>query len=439
MIKKAAVLLICFVLAFLPFKINAATAAPQPGEIISQTAVLIDADTGSVLYDKNMNQKMYPASITKIMTALVAMDMGVSKDFLMTSSDYAAYSIGYNSSHIALSPGEQIRFEDAMYALAIESANDAAVVIAENTAGSEENFAALMNQKAQSLGAVNTNFVNPHGLPDDNHYTTAYDMALITAAALKYDDIKTYFNTNRYDMGTTNLRDEIRQFWNADYFVNGTRQCEGLVMCKTGWTTEAQHTMVTVCERNGLTLIAVVMSSTNKKDKYDDVTKLMDWGFENYYLTSVTGSQIMDMLPNEIYFEDGSLVENSRDDFLTDGTDIVLGVDTDVKDLVAEVSPAKKNLSGDLAEIDVNLYRYVNGKKEFAGVKKITVLLATSTIQPAEKPSGVKKVFYIFLMILLWAIIAFLGFLFLKQLVIIENRRRRRKERRILRNRRRIR
>jgi len=163
-----------------PFK----AAAADVTYIKSETAVLMEANTGTVIYNKNMNKKMYPASITKIMTGLLALE-NCTLDEMMTASYNSVHSLPYNSSHIALDTGEQISVKDALYALAIESANDVANVFAEHIAGSNEAFGAMMTQRAKQLGANSTNFTNPHGLPEDEHYTTAYDMALITAQAIK--------------------------------------------------------------------------------------------------------------------------------------------------------------------------------------------------------------------------------------------------------------
>jgi len=149
---------------------------------LSQSAVLIDAGTGSILAEKDANKKMYPASLTKIMTAIIAIEKGNLSDVITVDND-TPYEI--SGSHIALEPGEILTLKDLLYALMLPSANDAASVIAKHYGGSTEEFVKLMNDKAKELGALNTHFVNPHGLHDENHYTTATDLAIITKYAMK--------------------------------------------------------------------------------------------------------------------------------------------------------------------------------------------------------------------------------------------------------------
>ena len=156
-------------------------------ELASEAAVLMDAETGQILFDKNAYLVLYPASITKVMTGLLALEHGNPEQELTVSNQVIA-QVPRSSSHIALQPGETLTLQDALYALAISSANDAAVAIAEGISGSVEAFAELMNQEASELGTLNTHFANPNGLPSGEHYTTAYDMALITARALKEPD-----------------------------------------------------------------------------------------------------------------------------------------------------------------------------------------------------------------------------------------------------------
>ncbi len=247
----------------------------------SEAACLIDADTGQILYGKNMDETLYPASITKVMTSLLALEKGQLTDMLNLSQQ-AVFSVERGSSHIALDVGEQISLKDALYALAIASANDAANGIAEHISGSVADFAVLMNERAAEAGALHTHFSNANGLPDPTHVTTARDMALITRAAYQTPGWITFFSTSHYVIPPTNLKAEERAMYAANSFVNGERQLEGFLASKTGYTTEAQHTLVTVARRNGRTLIAVVMKSELKSAKWDDTCALMDYGFNQF-------------------------------------------------------------------------------------------------------------------------------------------------------------
>lgn len=428
--KKLAVFLSLIVM-FTGFNIDvSATQADQVGYLNSETAVLIDAETGTVLYQKNMNRQMYPASITKIMTGMLALEMTDTSE-LVTASHNAVYSLPYNTSHIALSEGEELTVEQALYALGIESANDAANVIAEHISGTTENFAQVMTQRAHQLGALNTNFTNPHGLPDDNHYTTAYDMALITAAAIKTEGFNAYFSANRYDVPPTNLRDVTRQFWNANSFLNGYEECEGIIMSKTGWTTEAQHTLVTAAQRNGLTLIAVVMSSSGKNHKYDDTLALFDYGFENYIKVELSDEYIQQNLPLSVTLSDGRTVAVTRESYLNDSGVAVAPAGSTAEDISISAKTAQINQSGTVATLEVEFSYNHNGSKMPCGSETVTLLLSSATEEKAgfDIMAFAAKAGYIILNIFLWGIIVLLVLIALKQLVIIENRRRNRKKR----------
>ena len=271
----------------------AARPARAEGELqlASQTAVLMDADTGVVLYEKNMHDTMYPASITKIMTAMLAIQH-LEPEQVLTVSQTAVNAVPRTSSHISLQAGERLTVRDALYAIGMESANDAANVLAEAVSGSLEAFAEEMTRQAQTLGAMNTHFANANGLPDSQHFTTAYDMALITAAALKQEGLATYFSTVSYTFPATNLS-PARSFSNKDRLLPGGQYYyEGVLMAKTGWTTSAQGTFAAVVKQGDTTLVAITLKSPLLEDKYKDTHKLMDYGFTHYSAVKVSGEQV---------------------------------------------------------------------------------------------------------------------------------------------------
>lgn len=271
----------------------AARPARAEGELqlASQTAVLMDADTGVVLYEKNMHDTMYPASITKIMTAMLAIQH-LEPEQVLTVSQTAVNAVPRTSSHISLQAGERLTVRDALYAIGMESANDAANVLAEAVSGSLEAFAEEMTRQAQALGAMNTHFANANGLPDSQHFTTAYDMALITAAALKQEGLATYFSTVNYTFPATNLS-PARSFSNKDRLLPGGQYYyEGVLMAKTGWTTSAQGTFAAVVKQGDTTLVAITLKSPLLEDKYKDTHKLMDYGFTHYSAVKVSGEQV---------------------------------------------------------------------------------------------------------------------------------------------------
>lgn len=286
-------------------------------ELASEAAVLIDADTGQVLYDKNAHQQMYPASITKIMTGMLALE-NLSPDAVVTLSQAGYNAVSRTSSHVSIEPGEEMTVEQAMYALALESANDAANMLAEGVSGSLEAFAQKMTQTAYALGAVDTQFANANGLPDSNHYTTAYDMALIAAAALKTPGFTDYFSALNYECPATN-RNGVRSFHNRNRMLSGAYRYDGVLMSKTGWTSSAQGTLVTAVQKDGITLIAVVLKSIMTVEKYEDTWKLLDYGFSQYGYQIVTGEQIAASI------ETGTFVplRNQRASYLLpSGTDV---------------------------------------------------------------------------------------------------------------------
>ena len=271
----------------------AARPARAEGELqlASQTAVLMDADTGVVLYEKNMHDTMYPSSITKIMTAMLAVQH-LEPEQVLTVSQTAVNAVPRTSSHISLQAGERLTVQDALYAIGMESANDAANVLAEAVSGSLEAFAEEMTRQAQALGAMNTHFANANGLPDSQHFTTAYDMALITAAALKQEGLATYFSTVNYTFPATNLS-PARSFSNKDRLLPGGQYYyEGVLMAKTGWTTSAQGTFAAVVKQGDTTLVAITLKSPLLEDKYKDTHKLMDYGFTHYSAVKVSGEQV---------------------------------------------------------------------------------------------------------------------------------------------------
>ena len=270
--------------------------ALQP-ELASEAAILMDAETGQILFDKNAYLVMYPASITKVLTGLLALEHG-NPEQEFTVSDQVIAQVPRSSSHIALQPGEKITLGDALYALAISSANDAAVAIAEEISGSVEAFAELMNQEASQLGTMNSHFVNPNGLPSGEHYTTAYDMALITARAIKEPDFLRYFGSGAYVIPATNLSGP-RNLTAKNQFIDGQRICQGLLFSKTGWTTAAQGTLVSAARRDGTTLIAVTLKSPMLDDKYIDTQKLFDYGFEEFHRFTVDEAYVLEQLSKE--------------------------------------------------------------------------------------------------------------------------------------------
>ena len=252
---------------------------PTGPSIEGQSAVLMDAVTDSVLYSKNADEKLYPASITKIMTALLACE-NLDMNDTITMSQEAAYGIESGSSSIYAETGEVFTVEQALMALMLESANEMALALAEKVSGSVKKFVELMNQRAEQLGCHNTHF-NPNGLHDEKHYTTANDMMKIAKAAWYNPLYRKFVTTQVYEVPPTNMQPETRYFLNHHKMMAGQSYAyDGVLGGKTGYTTNAGNTLVTYAKRGNMVLVAVVLNSTN--GAFPDTASLLDYGFDNF-------------------------------------------------------------------------------------------------------------------------------------------------------------
>ncbi|MBZ5750422.1 MULTISPECIES: D-alanyl-D-alanine carboxypeptidase family protein [Metabacillus] len=244
----------------------------------AKSAVLIERDTGTILYDKNSDQKLPPASMTKIMTMLLIMEAleknQIKMDEKVRTSEYAA-SMG--GSQIFLEPGEEMTVEQMLKGIAIGSGNDASVAMAEKIAGSAEAFVEMMNKKVEELGLKNTHFKNPTGLPEADHYSSAQDMALMAKELLKYEEITKY--TGKYEDYLREGTD--KKFW----LVNTNRLVKfypGVDGVKTGFTNEAKYCLTATAKKDNMRVIAVVFGADTPKDRNAQVTKMLDYAFSQY-------------------------------------------------------------------------------------------------------------------------------------------------------------
>ena len=234
-------------------------------------ACVLDIATNRVLYSKDADKKLPMASTTKIMTAILAIELG-NMDDVVTVSPNAS---GVEGSSIYLEVGEQLKLRDLLYGLMLSSGNDAAVAIAEHIGGSVENFVGLMNAKAKELGANNTHFVTPNGLHDENHYTTAYDLALIASYAMKNAEFAKIVSTQYYSIPWPNHKWD-RVFKNKNKIL---WQYEGGIGIKTGFTKKAGRCLVSAAEQNGMKIVCVVL---NCSDFFKDSMSLMDEAYDKY-------------------------------------------------------------------------------------------------------------------------------------------------------------
>lgn len=244
----------------------------------AESAILVDAESGKILYEKEPHLKAYPASMTKIMTLVLAAEAiengKVTLDDVVTASERAA---GYGGSQIYLGAGEKLTLKELLLGVALASGNDASVAVAEYIAGSHEGFVELMNAKAVEIGMTNTHFVNCNGLHDPEHYTTAYDFAQLGLYALKYPLIRELSTVKHY-----RIREETKNPFQYDNTNKLLWQYEGADGFKTGWTVDAKYCLTATCERNNLRFVSVVMGIPEKSGHFIDTKVLFDWGYAQY-------------------------------------------------------------------------------------------------------------------------------------------------------------
>ncbi|MGG1663895.1 D-alanyl-D-alanine carboxypeptidase family protein [Brevibacillus sp. NRS-1366] len=272
---------IMFVTIFSPMAVATEKAA-KTGEMNfaphAKSAVMIEADTGTVLYEKNANEKMPPASITKVMTMLLIMEAVERGELKLTdkvrTSERAA-SMG--GSQIFLQPGEEMAVEDMIKGIAIASGNDASVAMAEHLSGTEEAFVAKMNERAKQLGMKNTNFVNSNGLPAPNHYSSATDIAIMSRELLKHEGITRFTGTYQDYL----RKDSANPFWlvNTNRLV---RFYEGVDGLKTGYTAEAKYCLTATAKRNNMRVISVVMGEPDVKTRNNEVSTMFNYAFTHF-------------------------------------------------------------------------------------------------------------------------------------------------------------
>lgn len=261
-------------------------------DINSSAALLMDLNTGKVLYEKNINQKMYPASTTKVMTAIVVLENCELND-VATVSKNATTSItgGYVTANLKV--GEELTIEQLLYTLMVGSSNDVAIVLAEHVSSSTEKFAVLMNEKAKEIGCTSTNFVNPNGVHDENHYTTAYDLALIAKYCMKNETFKELVSTRFYRLPATNkysLNDRLFSTTNDLINKNSSHYYKEATGVKTGFTTPAGNCLIASASKNNLNLLTVVLGAENSDNRYLDTRSLFDYGFETYSMKKIINS-----------------------------------------------------------------------------------------------------------------------------------------------------
>ncbi|MEH6994885.1 D-alanyl-D-alanine carboxypeptidase family protein [Neobacillus drentensis] len=274
---------------------NSYAAENQPLEIKSEAAVLVDSETGAILYNKNSDERLYPASLTKIATAIYALENG-NIDDVVTISPRAVQEEG---TRVFLVEGERVPLKKLIQGMLINSGNDAAVAIAEHIDGSVEQFAVNINKYlTEEIGVSNTNFTNPNGLFNENHYTTAKDLALITNYAKKNPVFTEIFGTKELPWSgesweTTLLTHHL--------LLKGEIPVEGITGGKTGFVNESKHTLATTAENDNIKLTAIVLKGERSKDTYQDTEKLIEYGLNSFQHRVIKKDELFKMKEKEYY------------------------------------------------------------------------------------------------------------------------------------------
>lgn len=361
-IKSKIILFLIISLVISIFNINrifAISQAPWPKcpSIKAKSAVVMDITTGTVLVSKNATKKWYPASTTKVMTALLAIEKAKSLDEMVEFTKEAINASEPGSSSIGMTPGEKLPLRECLYGLMLASANEVANAIAIHTAGSIEDFADMMNEKAKELGCVNTHFKNPSGLYEKDHYTCPEDLAKIAREAIKLDDFREIAGTKTHIIPETNLMKEKRPVSNTNQLFNPVRFPQyGYEYCyagKTGYTNEARFNLVSFSKKGAMDVVCVIMNAESKDVQYTNTKKLVDYAFKRFRMLQT------DKIPLKLNESGGktytNILENDPSAEFT------------VSGVAALAVPKKCDINGVITEIRENNLTAIQAGKNYIG------------------------------------------------------------------------
>lgn len=329
---------ILFALFFLFF--NHVSLGAEPN-VASTSAILVETSTGKILYEKNAYDKMYPASTTKVMTAILTLE-NCSLDEIATVSHNAVHSIPSGYVNANLQEGEQLSVNDLMYALMVKSANDAAVVLAEHISGSVEDFANKMNEKAKEIGCQNTHFVNPNGIHHENHYSTAYDLYLMANYGMQNETFRHFVSTTSYILPITNkypAQDRVCVTTNDMLRPVSKYYNKNVIGIKTGYTTEAKNCLIAATRQNSIELISVVLHAGTNSDglseRYIDTAALFDYGINDFSFSDIVKEN--DVIVN-IEVENGTKDTKNLELIAKNTISTYLSKDIDLENLSPEIN-----------------------------------------------------------------------------------------------------
>lgn len=334
----------------------------------ARAAFLLEANTGVILYAKNAHDRLYPASTTKILTALLAAENSQMDEPVEFSYD-AVFSLDPGSSNIGIDPGQILPMEECLYGIMVGSANEVANAVAEYIGGDRASFIDMMNKRVEELGLKDTHFTNPSGLPDKEHYTSAYDLGIIAKEFFNNEKLSKICNTSNHHFVATATQPDDFYVRNKHKLINGDIPYEGIKGGKTGYTVEANETLVTCAERDGMKLVCVVLYD-NSPDQFTDTVTLFDYGFSNFQVTNISENEDRYQIKsNNLFPTNVDILGNSKQILeLNDSDYIIMPKNITFEDLEREVRFDNIN-SDEIARID---YSYHNAYLGYGSVKRMT-------------------------------------------------------------------
>lgn len=299
----------------LPIQSNEIENWPTGPAVGAQSAIVVEANTGVILYSKNIHEKLYPASTTKILTALIAAENSTLDEMVTFSTD-AVFSIERGSSNMGIDVGESLPMEECLYGILLVSANEVSNAVAEHVGGSMDEFARLMNEKARELGCVDSHFANAHGLHNDDHYTSAYDLSVIARKFFQNELLTKISGTPTHHFEATETQPDDFILSTHNKLVTHEYSYEGLIGGKTGYTNTARQTLVTCAERNGMKLICVVMKDESPY-QFTDTIDLLNYGFNNFEIVNVSENETKFNINNADFFQSNNDIFGSSKPILS--------------------------------------------------------------------------------------------------------------------------
>lgn len=378
----------------IPIESNQIVNWPAGPTVSAESAILMELDTGVILYEKNIHAREFPASTTKILTTLIAAEE-CSLDETVSFSHDAVFGIPPGSNHVAMNEGDTLTMEQCLQAILIRSANEVAYAVAEHIGGSWTGFADMMNARAKELGCVDSNFVNPNGLPDENHYTSAYDLAMIGRAFFSNEMLCQI--TKMPVLRLSKKNGELVDANQMELLPGKKYAYENLVGCKTGYTDAARSCLVSCAEKDGMKLICVVLKDESPQH-YEDTVALFDYGFSNFEKKNISQTETKYNIDNTGFYSDNDIFGNSKPILSLNQNDFfILPKTIDFEDIDSEISYSAAGGN----QVAVIQYSYQGVPIGSASVDLVTDEKKTYTFdtvdeqEETEEKSGIPTVIFI--------------------------------------------